>query len=57
MEEKSHFLLVACPECGNKQRIFESASTKVHCLKCNALIAEPRAGRAEIKGKILKVFS
>lgn len=57
MEGRSHFLLVACPECGNKQRVFEYSSTTVHCLKCNAVLVEPRGGKAKIHGKVLKVFA
>ncbi|MCD6415032.1 MAG: 30S ribosomal protein S27e [Candidatus Diapherotrites archaeon] len=56
MGKDSHFLLVVCPECGNKQRVFERSSTEVKCTKCNAVLVKPRGGKAEIKGKIAKVF-
>ena len=55
-EMKSQFLLVACPECNHKQRVFDRTSTKVLCSKCNAVLAEPKGGKAEIKGKVSKVL-
>ena len=55
-EMKSQFLLVACGECNHKQRVFDRTSTEVYCAKCNALLAKPTGGKADIKGKIAKVL-
>ena len=55
-ENKSNFLMVACPECGHKHRIFNRASTEVHCTKCSAVLAKPTGGKANILGKVSKVL-
>lgn len=46
------FLKVKCEKCNNEQNIYEKAATKVHCLVCNEVIAEPRSGRAILSEKI-----
>ena len=46
------FLKVKCPDCGNEQIVFDRASTVVKCTVCGSVIAEPRGGKALIKGKI-----
>ena len=51
----SRFLRVKC-ECGNEQNVFGNATTKVHCLVCKKLLAEPGGSRAVVHGKILKVL-
>ena len=53
---ETKFLLVACPECGNKQKVFEKTSTEIHCQKCDAILAKPTGGKAIITGKIVKVL-
>ncbi|MFQ5978931.1 MAG: 30S ribosomal protein S27e [Candidatus Heimdallarchaeota archaeon] len=45
---RSYFLEVKC-ECGNKQLIFSHASTTVSCGVCNAELASPRGGKANMK--------
>ncbi|MCD4739838.1 30S ribosomal protein S27e [archaeon] len=52
----SKFLIITCPECGNKQRIFARTSTEIKCQKCEKLLAKPTGGKAEIFGKITKVL-
>ena len=52
---KTKFVMVKCT-CGNEQVIFNSASSKVKCLKCDTILAEPGASKARIKAKILKEF-
>jgi len=53
---RSKFLRVKCPECGNEQIIFSHASTRVLCNVCGALLAEPRGGKASVKGEIIAVL-
>jgi len=55
-ETKSRFLRVKCNDCGNEQVIFGSASTKVKCLVCDKILAEPKCGKASIKTEILDVL-
>jgi small subunit ribosomal protein S27e len=50
----SKFVVVACKSCKNSQIMFNKASTKVVCTNCGEVIAEPRGGQAEIKGKLLQ---
>lgn len=55
MEETKRigFIKVKCHECGNEQVIFGKASTEVKCIKCNAVIAISRGGKAAVKAEIL----
>jgi small subunit ribosomal protein S27e len=45
------FIKVKCPDCGNEQIIFERPATVVKCNACGAVLAEPRGGKAIIKGE------
>ncbi|MEM4271380.1 MAG: 30S ribosomal protein S27e [Candidatus Pacearchaeota archaeon] len=54
---KYKFLKVRCQACKNEQIIFEGAKTKVKCNICNAIIAEPKGGKAELKAKLVEVLS
>jgi small subunit ribosomal protein S27e len=51
---KSDFIQVECPDCKKIQRIFSHATSEVHCLVCNCLLAKPAGGKAVIHGKIIK---
>jgi len=51
---RSRFLRVKCPDCGNEQIVFDHATIIVHCNICGATLAEPRGGKASIKGEILE---
>ena len=51
------FIKVKCPDCGNEQVIFERAATVVKCTVCGAVLAEPRGGKAVIKGEKLEEMS
>jgi small subunit ribosomal protein S27e len=51
------FIKTRCQGCKNEQIIFEGATTKVQCLVCNAILAEPKGGKAKIKAKIVEVLS
>jgi len=53
---RSKFLQVICPKCKNEQIIFNKASTRVTCLVCGNILAEPTGGTSIIKAKIVKVF-
>ncbi|MEK6914643.1 MAG: 30S ribosomal protein S27e [Nanoarchaeota archaeon] len=51
------FIKTRCPGCKNEQIIFEGATTKVLCLVCDAILAEPKGGKAEIKARIVEVLN
>ena len=53
---ESRFLRVVCPKCKNEQIIFNKAATKVYCLVCKTLLAEPTGGKAKIYGKIIEEY-
>jgi small subunit ribosomal protein S27e len=53
---KSVFLRVKCPKCGNEQLIFSNAVNKITCNVCSEILAEPRGGRADIKGDVQAVL-
>lgn len=55
-ETKSKFLKVRCNKCKNEQNIFEKACSKVYCLVCNELLAEPTGGKIKVNGRILEVL-
>lgn len=46
------FYRVTCGECGNEQKIFSHASTKVECLVCSEVLAEPTGGKVKVNGEI-----
>jgi len=54
---KSRFVKVRCQKCKNEQIIFGKPASKVYCLVCKELLAEPTGGKAKIKGRILEVLS
>jgi len=54
-EVKSRFIIVKC-KCGNEQNIFGSAASVVNCTNCDAILARPTGGKADIKTKIIKVL-
>jgi len=37
--------------------MFEGATTKVKCLICGAIIAEPKGGKAELKARLVEVLN
>jgi len=51
------FIKIRCQSCKNEQIIFEGATTRVNCLICDAILAEPKGGKAEIKDRIVEVLS
>jgi len=54
---KNRFIKVRCQSCKNEQIIFEAAKTSVKCLICNAIIAEPKGGKAELKARLVEVLN
>jgi small subunit ribosomal protein S27e len=54
---KRRFIKVRCQACKNEQIIFESASSRVKCLICGAIIAEPKGGKVELKAKLVEVLN
>ena len=57
MKGKNRFIKVRCPSCKNEQIIFEGATTKVKCLVCDAILTEPKGGKADIKARILEFLN
>lgn len=57
MEPKSKFIKVRCGKCKNEQIIFGNATSKVTCLVCQQVLAEPAGGKAVIKADVLEVLS
>ena len=50
---RSKFLRVKCPNCGNEQVVFSSATSTVHCNVCGATLAEPTGGKVNLKGDVV----
>ena len=55
-KNKSKFLKVKCDDCGSEQVIFDSVASKVKCLVCGKLLAEPTGGKARIYAKEIRVL-
>jgi small subunit ribosomal protein S27e len=49
----SKFVKVKCEKCKNEQMVFERAASKVKCLVCGELLAEPTGGKARLNVKVL----
>ena len=56
-KSKYRFIKTRCQGCKNEQTIFEGATTKVQCLVCDATLAEPRGGKADIKARVIEVLN
>ena len=54
---KYRFIKVRCQAFKNEQIIFEGATTKVKCLICDATIAEPKGGKAEVLARVIEVLN
>lgn len=55
-ETKSKFIKIRCPKCKNEQIMFGKASTKISCLVCNKILAEPTGGKSRVKARVLEVL-
>jgi len=56
-ETSSRFIKVKCQKCKNEQNIFGKVSTKVECLVCGEILAEPSGGKSVIHARVLEVLS
>jgi len=55
-ESTSKFIKVRCPKCKNEQIMFGKTTSKVTCLICSKILAEPTGGKSKIKARILEVL-
>ncbi len=55
-EPTSKFVKIRCPKCKNEQIMFGKANTKVKCLVCGRILAEPFGGKSRVKARILEVL-
>lgn len=55
-EPTSKFIKVRCPKCKNEQITFGKTATKVGCLVCGKILAEPTGGKSRVKARILEVL-
>ena len=55
-DPSSKFIKIRCSSCKNEQVIFGKLSSKVACLVCNTILAEPTGGKGKIKTQILEVL-
>lgn len=56
MQDRSRFLKVKCNKCRNEQIIFSRCATVIKCLVCEAVLAEPTGGRANIHATVLQAL-
>ena len=56
MESSSKFVRIRCPKCKNEQVMFGKASTKIICLVCGKILADPTGGKSRIKARVLEVL-
>ena len=56
-ESTSKFVKIRCPKCRNEQIMFGKASSKVMCLVCGKVLAEPGGGKSRVKARILEVLA
>ncbi len=55
-QPSSKFIKIRCPKCKNEQVMFGKAATKIACLVCGKILAEPTGGKSKIKARILEVL-
>ncbi len=55
-ELTSKFVKLRCNKCKNEQIIFGKPSSKIKCLVCDNLLAEPTSGKGKIRSQILEVL-
>lgn len=55
-EPTSKFIKVRCPKCKNEQIIFGKSASKIHCLVCDKILAEPTGGKTRVKARVLEVL-
>ncbi len=59
MEKKreAKFIKVKCSKCKKSQIIFGKASSKVHCIECEGVLALPSGGNAKIRARVEEVLN
>ena len=57
VKSKHRIIKIRCQSCKNEQIIFEGATTRVKCLVCNVVLAEPKGGKADIKARTIEVLN
>lgn len=55
-ESRSKFIKIRCPKCKNEQISFGKTATRVSCLVCGKVLAEPTGGKSRFKARILEVL-
>lgn len=55
-EPSSKFIKVRCSKCKNEQIIFGKPASKINCLVCDTILAEPTSGKGKIRSQILEVL-
>lgn len=55
-EPKSKFIKLRCPKCKNEQIVFGKSASKIKCLVCDKLLAEPTGGKTRVKARVLEVL-
>ena len=55
-EPASKFIKVRCPKCKNEQIMFGKTATKIDCLVCGKVVAEPSGGKSRVKARVLEVL-
>jgi len=52
----SRFLRVRCRGCDSEQIVFSHTTHLIKCRNCGEVLAEPKGGKAEIKGVVVAVL-
>lgn len=55
-EPKSKFIKLRCPKCRKEQIVFGKSASRVKCLVCNKLLAEPSGGKTKVRARVLEVL-
>lgn len=53
----TNFIRVRCNKCKNEQNLFGVVTTKINCLVCSEVLAEPTGGKSKVHAKILETLS
>jgi len=53
-KQKSAFLLVKCPDCGEERILFSASAKDVGCRSCGRVLAESRGGKAVVMATLVK---
>ena len=55
-DSKSKFIKIRCNKCKNEQIVFGKVASKVECLVCGEVLAEPAGGKTIVKSRVLEVL-